>query len=172
MLLPLPVPAGLQHGVCVKAAFAAPGGVAAEEAAAQVVAADLLVGDAAGEAADMHVAVELADVEAGAPVRVCPQVGAGLEAALAATAVRTDGAALADVRVGADRAAPGAPLAARTIAGALVQVAEHGQASLAQLLRQRSEERDLGAVGGQFHELQGGSRGSGCRRSRRSGRSG
>ena len=102
---------GLQHGIGVEAAVVAVGGVAAQVLAAQVVAADGQVGDAAGEALDLELAVELAGVEAGAPVGGGPQVGAGLHAAQAAIALRADGAALLDVAAGAEDAAPGAALA-------------------------------------------------------------
>ncbi|MCY1216771.1 hypothetical protein D9M72_286580 [compost metagenome] len=152
------VAAGLQHAVHVKAVVGPVGEVAAQVFVPQVIAPGRITRDAAREAVDSHVAFQLAHVQARTPVRIGPQVGAGLEAGEAPFAGGTDRAALPDLAVHSQDAAPGlapalfgigATHAARTVvAHALVHAAQHGQIGLAQLLGQGRVQRHFGAVGG------------------------
>ena len=129
----------LQHSVHVSATVVAPGRIAGQELSTQIVGARGVVLHAPRKAPHVQVALELAHVDAGAPVRVAPQICAHLHTGLPAAAGGADGAFLGDVTAHADVAGPGLALAtsgtaADFVAHALVQVAHHGQSRFAQLL--------------------------------------
>ncbi|MNX52527.1 hypothetical protein D3C86_832100 [compost metagenome] len=150
--------AGLQHAVHVQAVVGPVGEVATQVFAPQVVAPDREARNTSREAVDSHVPLQLAHVQARAPVRISPQVSACLEAGQTPFAGGADRAALLDFAVHRQNAAPrltpalfciGTAHATRAVvARALVHAAQHGQIGLAQLLGQGRVQRHFGAVGG------------------------